>query len=206
MQTIGDDDLINKYFRTFCRDIVSSDEGIALMHLKDGGDVEITLIVGPKHKFSLAAVNLIKMEDWDITYLQQVPVCIRKNGHCVTQWFPFVANGMLNEAESQINANNSIIGEKLPFIIANPKEVQVIALDGNMGTVEVSGVVPSHGDYVFIVQYFNPDNTLLTVDVTLQNGHLHHVFLVFISESYVFFSYLVFLLNLIENNMCSSKM
>uniref|UniRef100_A0A1I8EZU5 Uncharacterized protein n=3 Tax=Wuchereria bancrofti TaxID=6293 RepID=A0A1I8EZU5_WUCBA len=161
-------------YSTFCRDIVSSDAGIALMYLKDEGDVEITLIIGSKHKFGLAAANLIKMEDWDITYLQQVPVCIRKNGHCVSQWFPLVANGILNEAESQINANNSIIGEKLPFIIANPKEVQVIALDGNMGTVEVSGVVPSHGDYVFIVQYFNPDNTLLTVDVTLQNGHLYH--------------------------------
>ncbi|KAL3982290.1 Laminin EGF-like (Domains III and V) family protein [Acanthocheilonema viteae] len=160
-------------YSTFCRDVALSDAGVALIHMKDE-DIEITLTIEPKHEFGLGAVNLIRMKDWDVSYLQQVPVCVRKNGHCIGQWFPPVANGILNEVEFQMNANNSISGEKLPFIIANPEEVQVMALDENMGTVEVSGIVPSHGHYVFIVQYFNPDNTLLTVDVTLQNGHLHH--------------------------------
>lgn len=59
-------------------------------------------------------------------------MCIRKNGHCVSQWFPPVPNGILNEAESQMNANHSVSGEKLPSIIANPREVQVMALDENM--------------------------------------------------------------------------
>lgn len=66
------DDLINKCFRTFCRDIASSDAGVALMHLKDGEDVTVTLIVEPEHEFGLASANLIKMEDWDVSYLQQV--------------------------------------------------------------------------------------------------------------------------------------
>ncbi|VDK75274.1 unnamed protein product [Litomosoides sigmodontis] len=161
-------------YSTFCRDIALSNASIALINLKSADDVKVTLTVGPKREFGLAAANFIRSGDWDIGYLQYVPVCVRKNGHCVNQWFPPVANGILNEAESQMNVNNSISGEKLPFIIANPKEVQVMALDENLGTVEVSGVVPSQGHYVFIVQYFNPDNTLLTVDVTLHNGHLHH--------------------------------
>ncbi|VDP12271.1 unnamed protein product [Onchocerca flexuosa] len=165
-------------YSTFCREVVTSAAGVAPIHLKDE-ELAITLIVESKHEFGLTAVNLVKMENWDISYLQQVPVCIRKNGHCISQWFPPVANGVLNEAESQMNANNSISGEKLPFVIANPKEVQVIALDENMGTVEVSGVVPSHGHYVFIVHYFNPDNAFLIVDVTLQNGHLYHAELPF---------------------------
>ncbi|OZC11109.1 laminin EGF-like protein [Onchocerca flexuosa] len=167
-----------KRSKTFCREVVTSAAGVAPIHLKDE-ELAITLIVESKHEFGLTAVNLVKMENWDISYLQQVPVCIRKNGHCISQWFPPVANGILNEAESQMNANNSISGEKLPFVIANPKEVQVIALDENMGTVEVSGVVPSHGHYVFIVHYFNPDNAFLIVDVTLQNGHLYHAELPF---------------------------
>ncbi|KAM3726093.1 Laminin-like protein [Dirofilaria immitis] len=166
-------------YLTFCRDIAPSNRGIALIHLKDGEDVAVTLTVEAKYDFGLAAVNLVRMKEWDVNYLQQVPVCIRKNGHCINQWFPPVANGILNEAESQMNANNSISGEKLPFVIANPKEIQVMALDENMGTVEISGTVPSHGYYVFIVQYFNPDNTFLTVDITLQNGHLYHAELPF---------------------------
>uniref|UniRef100_A0A915PQH1 Laminin subunit alpha n=1 Tax=Setaria digitata TaxID=48799 RepID=A0A915PQH1_9BILA len=166
-------------YSTLCREVASSDGSVALIYLESEEDVAVTIITEPKHKFVLAEANLVKMKDWDPNYLQQGPVCIRKNGHCVSQWFPSVANGILNEAESQTNANNSINGEKLPFTIANPKEVQVMALDANMGTVEVSGVVPSRDHYVFIVHYFNPENTLITVDVTLQNGHLHHAELPF---------------------------
>ncbi|VDK27909.1 unnamed protein product [Gongylonema pulchrum] len=161
-------------YSTFCREMVSSGGAVALAHLKGGEDASLILDVEPEHEFGLAAANLIRSKEWNADYLQQVPVCVRKNGLCVNQWFPPAANAILNEAEGQMNVNNSISGEKLPFVVSNSKEVEVMALDENMGTVEVSGVVPSRGHYVFIVQYFNPDNTPLTVDVTLQNGHLHH--------------------------------
>lgn len=59
-------------------------------------------------------------------------MCIRKNGQCVNQWFPPAANAILNEAEAQMNVNNSIAGEKLPFVVANSKEVEVMALDENL--------------------------------------------------------------------------
>lgn len=64
--------MFDKYFRTFCRDIVLSDTGIALIHLEEGENIEIALIVEPTHEFGFIAANFIKMEDWDISYLQQV--------------------------------------------------------------------------------------------------------------------------------------
>ncbi|VDM96599.1 unnamed protein product [Thelazia callipaeda] len=166
--------LKNCPYSTFCREVVSSNGSVLSVALKHDNNVTVILGVEQDHEFGLATAYLVNAKDWNVDYLQQISVCIRKNGQCVSQWFPPAANGIVSEAESQMNLNISISGDKLPFSVANPRDVQVMALDENMGTVEVTGVVPSHGHYVFIVQYFNPDNTLLTVDVTLQNGHVHH--------------------------------
>lgn len=41
------------------------------------------------------------------------------------------------------------------------------------GTLEMSGVVAGRGHYMFLVQYFNPDNTPVDVGVLLQNDHYY---------------------------------
>lgn len=73
-ETLSYDDWINKYFRTFCRDVVTSAAGVAPIHLKNGEDTAITLITEAKHEFGLAAVNLVRIENWDVSYLQQVGI------------------------------------------------------------------------------------------------------------------------------------
>ncbi|KIH44347.1 hypothetical protein ANCDUO_25628, partial [Ancylostoma duodenale] len=72
---------------------------------------------------------------------------------------------------------NAIMGDKLPFPIAHPKEVSVVPLDESQGTLEMSGVVPGRGHYMFLVQYFNPDNTPVDVGVLLQNDHYYEAVL-----------------------------
>lgn len=42
------------------------------MNLKDDEDVAITLVAEPGQEIGLATANLIRVEDWDTSYLEQV--------------------------------------------------------------------------------------------------------------------------------------
>uniref|UniRef100_A0A915BZ56 Laminin-like protein epi-1 n=1 Tax=Parascaris univalens TaxID=6257 RepID=A0A915BZ56_PARUN len=160
-------------YATFCRELTTSNGSPAAVHLEGGSPAIVKLTVGPMHEFGLAAINLIKTSDWSVDYLHQVPVCIRKDGHCIDQWYPPAPNAIVTEAESGANAKKAISAEKLPFIISNAKDVQVMSLDENQATVDIAGMVPTPGHYVFVVHYFNPDNAPIDVDVLLQNEQFH---------------------------------
>ncbi|VDK44418.1 unnamed protein product [Anisakis simplex] len=168
-------------YATFCREVISSNGSVAVVQLEAETPAILTFTVEPTQEFGLAAVNLIKSKDWNIDYLHQVPVCIRKKGKCVEQWYPPAPNSIVTEAESGTNSKGAISAEKLPFVISNPKGVQVMVLDENQATVDIAGMVPAPGHYVFIVNYFNPDNTPVDAEILLQNEQFH--------QAYVPFSY-----------------
>ncbi|VDO27999.1 unnamed protein product [Haemonchus placei] len=163
-------------FATFCREVVSEGGMVATIPLKKG-PATVQLHVPPSADFGLASINLISKNEWNKEYLQQVPVCIRKDGRCVPQQYPPAGNSIVAEAEA--GQEDPISGDKLPFPIANPKDVVVMPLDESQGTLEVTGVVPARGHYMFLVHYFNPDNTPLNVGVVLQNDHFFEVKLSF---------------------------
>ncbi|ULT96990.1 hypothetical protein L3Y34_005063 [Caenorhabditis briggsae] len=157
-------------YATFCRELVSSEGTIPFIPLEKG-EATVRLNIKPNHEFGLAAVHLIKKEDFSSEYLQQVPVCIRKDGRCVPQSYPPASESVVTEAESGPNMEKSILGDKLPFPVSNSKEMRVVPLDDAQATIEISGVVPTRGHYMFLVHYFNPDNTPIDIDVLLQNEH-----------------------------------
>jgi laminin alpha 3/5 len=128
----------------------------------------LTFVVPPKIEFGIAAVNLIKKEEWNDEYLKQVPVCIRKSGECIGIQYPLPANSVVTLAGSGANVNNTISGDKLPFEVEDAKEVKVLSLDKVQGTVDINGVVAEPGHYVFVVHYYNPDNPPLDIDVMFQ--------------------------------------
>jgi laminin alpha 3/5 len=159
-------------YNFFCREIISKDGNRALLTLeKSPPQLLLTFIVPPKGEFGIAAVNLIKKEDWKDDYLKQVPVCIRKDGACIGIEYPLPANSIVTPASSGSNVNNTISGDKLPFEIENADEVKVMSLDEVQSTVDISGLVTNPGHYVFVVHYYNPDNAPLDVDVLFQNEH-----------------------------------
>ncbi|VDM61018.1 unnamed protein product [Angiostrongylus costaricensis] len=159
-------------FATFCREVVVDDGKVSVIPLTKGS-ATAQLVVPPMTEFGLAAINLIAKKEWNSEYLQQVPVCVRRDGRCVPQQHPPAGNSIIAEAEAGQNQDKAITGEKLPFPIANPKDVAVVPLDESQGTLEMMGVVPGRGHYVFLVQYFNPDNTPIDVAVLLQNDHFY---------------------------------
>lgn len=77
-------------YNVFCREIISKDGNRALLKLdKSPPKLLLTFIVPTKAQFGLAAVNLIKKEEWKDDYLKQVPVCIRKGGVCIGMFWKY---------------------------------------------------------------------------------------------------------------------
>lgn len=111
----------------------------------------------------------MKEEQWHNDYLQQMAVCARKDSKCLGLLYSAAPNAIITEAESGANVNNSIAGDKLPFQINEAENVRVMSLDTVQSTLDMNGVVATPGHYVFMVHYFNPDNTPTTVDVLIQN-------------------------------------
>ncbi|KAK6040901.1 laminin EGF-like protein, partial [Cooperia oncophora] len=74
-------------FATFCREVVTDAGKVAMIPLAKG-PATVQMHVPPRADFGLAAVNLIAKKEWNNEYLQQVPVCVRKDGRCVPQQYP----------------------------------------------------------------------------------------------------------------------
>ncbi|PAV91610.1 hypothetical protein WR25_08453 isoform F [Diploscapter pachys] len=158
-------------FSTFCRSVATDMGNVAFAKLKEG-KATVQIRVLPNHQFGLASVNLIRKSEFSEQYLKQVPVCLRKNQKCIPQSYPPAPDSVTADAKTSAPAK-AITGDKLPFPVAHPEQVAVVSLDEGQGTVEISGVVPSRGHYMFLVHYYNHDNTALDVDVLLQNDQFY---------------------------------
>uniref|UniRef100_A0A915EU80 Laminin subunit alpha n=1 Tax=Ditylenchus dipsaci TaxID=166011 RepID=A0A915EU80_9BILA len=155
---------------SFCREVLSSSGQAALVGLKKSPpNAKVTFVVQPGREFGIVSVNLIKEDDWSNDFLDQVAVCVRKDGVCVGQLYPQPANSIVTEAEAGPNMNYSISGDKLPFVTHDPSNIRVMSIDNAQSTLDVEGVVASPGKYVFVVHFFSPDNIPITTPVLVQN-------------------------------------
>uniref|UniRef100_A0A7E4ULG0 Laminin subunit alpha-1 n=1 Tax=Panagrellus redivivus TaxID=6233 RepID=A0A7E4ULG0_PANRE len=157
-------------YATFCRELLSVGGVAASLPLKASPpEAVLEFTVQPNHRFGIVNLNLVKDDQWRDELLNQNEVCIRLDGVCEGLYYQPASNAIVTEAESGPNVNNSIQGDKLPFNIDDGQNVQIVSLDNVQSTVEVSGVVPQPGHYVFVVHYYNPDNNKVNVDVMVQN-------------------------------------
>ncbi|CAI5448656.1 unnamed protein product [Caenorhabditis angaria] len=158
-------------YTTFCREIVSANDQIAAIPLKQG-EATIHLIVNPNHEFGLAAITILKKSDFNNDHLHQVPVCIRHGPErCDAITYPPAANTAPIEAEIGANEAKALSGDKLSFPVAGSSDISVVLLEDKEGNIEISGAVPSRGHYMFIINYFNPDNAPINIDALIQNEH-----------------------------------
>lgn len=60
-------------FSSFCREVVTADGRVALLGLQQSPPpVKITFVIQPGREFSIASVNLIKQDNWNKDFLNQV--------------------------------------------------------------------------------------------------------------------------------------
>uniref|UniRef100_A0A1I7XHB3 Laminin EGF-like domain-containing protein n=1 Tax=Heterorhabditis bacteriophora TaxID=37862 RepID=A0A1I7XHB3_HETBA len=146
-------------YATFCREVVSDYGTVPFVHLTKGL-CAVQLFIKPMQEFGLAAINIIKKKDWSSEYLEQVFDCN------ITIEIFHVINYVLSYDIVKKAASLGIILSDMLFHIFKKNFLPILK-----GTMELSGVVPTRGHYMFLVHYFNQDNTPLNIDVLLQNDH-----------------------------------
>ncbi|KAF8358536.1 epi-1, partial [Pristionchus pacificus] len=159
-------------YSAFCRELIT-ENGQPLLLSLEKGKAQISFLVGPNHEFGLHSINLIREKDWNNQYLQQVPVCVRRNKICEPLSFPAAAESVVVEAEHGQRESRPVSGDKLSFDVANEEDVVVVPLDASNPTLEVSGVVQSPYHYMIMVHYFNNDNTPQSIDALVSSRDNH---------------------------------
>lgn len=123
----------------------------------------------PNINVAIQSIIAVPTQDWSIDYLKPKSVCVRKHGKCVQGIFPEAPDAKKIELEQ-----NNLVLE----IATTPEGVfdnssKFIYLNEKDATIDVPAKVPHPGDYVFVVQYYQPDYPEFTVDFLVQNGKFY---------------------------------
>lgn len=115
-------------------------------------------------------VVIIPADDWSIDYITPRSVCVRKNGKCIQGVFPAAPEAKKLEFEQ----NNQIFDTSSTPDGIYDNTTKFTYLDGKDDLpIDVPAKPDAPGEYVLIVQYYQPEFPEFNLDVTLQNGKVY---------------------------------
>ncbi|XP_015602424.1 laminin subunit alpha [Cephus cinctus] len=156
-------------YTSICRQVVTDRYGkVAVLNLPSDY-IRLILTREPSAgtaKVSLNSVVAIPYNRWSLDYISPKSVCVRKNGKCVQGIFPAAADSKKIEFET---SNEVLDVGSRPYGIYD-NSTKLIHLNNVDASVDVPGKAPQPGEYVFVVQYFQPDHPQFELDVLIQNG------------------------------------
>ncbi|PBC25348.1 Laminin subunit alpha [Apis cerana cerana] len=156
-------------YTSICRQVVTDTYGrVATMNFPSNY-VSLILTGEPTSNVAIDSIIAIPYNKWSLDYVKPKSICVRKNGKCIKGQFPGAADAKKIEFETSSTISES---EKRPFGIYD-NTTKLIYLDGKNTTVDIHGKVLQPGDYIFIVQYYQPDYPEYELDVLVQNGKFY---------------------------------
>lgn len=156
-------------YTSICRQVVTDRYGkVAVSHFPTNF-VSLVLTGEPNSNVAIESVVAIPYDNWSLDYIKPKSVCVRKNGKCVQGKFPGSADAKKVEFEA---TNEALEVLSLPSgIYDNSTKLIYLNNDGTM--LDVKTKVPEPGEYVFVVQYYQPDHPEFELEVLLQNGKFY---------------------------------
>ena len=119
--------------------------------------------------FAIKSIVAIPEKEWSIDYLEPKSVCVRKDGKCV--------EGIFHETQIakkiELEQNNKILDIGTTPDGIYDKSAKFIFIGKGESTTDISSKVPKPGEYVFVVQYYQPDYPEFDLDVLVQNGRYY---------------------------------
>lgn len=151
-----------------CRQVVTDTYGkVAVMNFPSNY-VSLVLTGEPTSNVAIDSIVAIPYHQWSLDYVKPKSICVRKNGKCVQGLFPGAADAKKLEFES---FNGIPEAENRPPGIYD-NNTKLIYL-GNGDMVDIHAKVSQPGDYVFVIQYYQPDYPQFELDVLVQNGKFY---------------------------------
>ncbi|XP_015117099.1 laminin subunit alpha [Diachasma alloeum] len=156
-------------YTSICRQVVTDRLGKVAAYSFPTNYVSIVLIGEPGSNVAIDSVVAIPYEQWSLDYVKPKSVCVRNNGKCVQGMFPGAADAKKVEFETTNEAQDL---DPRPTGIYD-SATKLIYLGDSEAVVNIETKVPSPGDYVFVIQYYQPDHPEFEVDVLIQNGKFY---------------------------------
>jgi laminin alpha 3/5 len=156
-------------YTSICRQVVTETNGkVAVLNFPTNY-ATIILDGESNNEVAVKSVVAIQAEDWSVDYLNPKSVCVRKDGKCIQGMFPEAPDAKKIELEQ----NNQILDAASTPEGVYDNSSKFIYLNSQDVIVDIPAKVPHPGDYVFVVQYYQPDYPEFSLDVLVQNGKFY---------------------------------
>ncbi|XP_023289722.1 laminin subunit alpha, partial [Orussus abietinus] len=156
-------------YTSVCRQVVTDKHGKVAVLSFPSNYVSLVLTGEPSSNVAIKSVVAVPQARWSLDYLKPKSVCVRKEGKCVKGIFPDAADA--KKIQFVTGSAFSETGTRPEG--AYDKTIKLIYLDDSEAAVDVHAKVPQPGEYVFVVQYFQPDHPEFDLDVLVQNGKFY---------------------------------
>ncbi|XP_046976709.1 laminin subunit alpha [Vanessa cardui] len=144
-----------------CRQVVVDDLAkIFTFHVQDPNNVvyvngDTSTLAGIK------SIIAIPESEWHLDYITPRPYCLRRDGRCIPAVFPTAVDSKKVEIETGTGGNRDI----RPPILDN--STIVVYLAPEFEPIKIESKVPSPGDYIFVVHYYQPNHPKSSINVNL---------------------------------------
>lgn len=122
-------------------------------------------------QIGIKSVTFIPYEQWSLDYILPQSVCVRKDGLCVASKFPLAPDSKKVQFEI---GNEELLSKELPPNIYK-NTTQLILLSEQEPMIDVSSKVPSPGNYVFVIHYYQPDHPSTYSSSEVVSGIIFHI-------------------------------
>ncbi|XP_008557031.1 laminin subunit alpha [Microplitis demolitor] len=157
-------------YTSICRQVVTDRHGKIAVSNFSTNYATLVLTGEPHSNIAVESIVAIPYERWSLDYIKPKSVCVRKNGKCVQGIFPGGADA--KKVEFEAHAEDVELDNRPPGIFDNT--TKLIYLDNNNNAfIDIKTKVPQPGDYVFVIQYYQPNNPEFELEVIVQNGKFY---------------------------------
>ncbi|XP_014485447.1 PREDICTED: laminin subunit alpha isoform X2 [Dinoponera quadriceps] len=152
-----------------CRQVVTDIYGkVAIMNFPFN---YVSLVLrstnNPTSNVGINSIVAIPYSQWSLDYVKPKSICVRKNSKCVQGLFPDAdAKKIEFEIPGVLEAKY-----RPPGIYDNA--TKLIYLGGDSNSVDIRAKVPQPGEYIFVMQYYQPDHPQFKLEMLVQNGKFY---------------------------------
>ncbi|ESO94906.1 hypothetical protein LOTGIDRAFT_144813 [Lottia gigantea] len=170
--------MVNLYkcqYSTVCRQVFKDVDGMIGIFNITSGYASITLRGPPNINIGIESVTAIPFEDWNPGFIQPRIICIRVNGVCVPSTYTNPGGAIRIDFEQAPNEDR--LATDYPTGIIDPN-IGLVKLNMSEPSIEIEGEVGTRRQFVFLIQYYQPNKVGMTVPITVyvNNQPMHGKF------------------------------
>ncbi|CAB3226438.1 unnamed protein product [Arctia plantaginis] len=154
----------NCRYTTPCRQAFVDDlSRVKVFHFSDeNNDIYLRGDIGSE--VGVKSIIAIPEAEWHLDYITPRPYCLRRNGKCEPTAFTNALDSKKLEAESGVGGNSTVRPPNLD------NSTVVIYLEPRKLGLTIESKVPTPGDYMFLVHYFQPDHPESNLNALLKTN------------------------------------